>query len=164
MVKDNDEAWTLPQRKPITKAVLDHAIDAEERAASREHQAREAWFDRQHGTVMLKLTDGRVFGAEPGFIPSLQGASAKQLTVRRRDVPGHRAPRPARQRGRPGDADYGRVAAGHQTVRGTPGRAHDIAGQSGRIRAQRATWRPAEVQAEDDRAAGLARAQGRARS
>ena len=79
MVKD-DEGWMLPQRKPITKDVLDHAIGAEEAAASQEHQAREAWFDRQHGTVMLKLTDGRVFGAEPSFIPSLQEASAKQLT------------------------------------------------------------------------------------
>ena len=29
---------------------------------------------------MLKLMDGRVFGAEPGFIPSLQGASPKQLS------------------------------------------------------------------------------------
>ena len=79
MVKD-DEGWTLPQRKPVTKDVLDRAIGAEEDVASREHQAREAWFDGQHGTVMLKLTDGRVFGAEPGFIPSLQGASPKQLT------------------------------------------------------------------------------------
>ena len=69
----------MPQRKPITKEVLDRAIDAEEEAASREHHAREAWFDRQHGTVMLKLTDGRVFGAEPGFIPSLHDASAQQL-------------------------------------------------------------------------------------
>ena len=79
MVKGNDEGWTLPQRKPVTKDVLDRAIGAEEEAAFQEHQAREAWFDGQHGTVMLKLTDGRVFGAEPGFIPSLQGASADQL-------------------------------------------------------------------------------------
>ena len=79
MVKD-DEGWMLPHRKPITKNVLDRAIGAEEEAASQEHQAREAWFDGQHGTVMLKLTDGRVFGAEPGFIPSLQGASPNQLT------------------------------------------------------------------------------------
>ena len=79
MVKDNDAGWMLPQRKPITKAVLDRAIEAEEESASREHHAQEAWFDRQHGTVMLKLTDGRVFGAEPGFIPSLQNASPKQL-------------------------------------------------------------------------------------
>ena len=78
MVRD-DEDWTLPQRKPITKEALDRAIGAEEEAASQEHQAREAWFDGQHGTVMLKLTDGRVFGAEPGFIPSLQGASPNQL-------------------------------------------------------------------------------------
>ena len=28
---------------------------------------------------MLKLTDGRVFGAEPGFVASLQGASPTQL-------------------------------------------------------------------------------------
>jgi len=78
MVKD-DEGWTPPQRKPVTKDALDRAISAEEEAASQEHQAREAWFDGQHGTVMLKLTDGRVFGAEPGFIPSLQGASPTQL-------------------------------------------------------------------------------------
>ena len=79
MVKD-DGGWMLPQRKPITKDVLDRAIGAEEEAASQEHQAREAWFDGQHGTVMLKLTDGRVFGAEPGFIPLLQGTSPNQLT------------------------------------------------------------------------------------
>jgi len=79
VVKNNDADWVLPQRKPITRDVLDRAINAEDAAASREHQAQEAWFDRQHGTVMLKLTDGRVFGAEPGFIPSLQNASPKQL-------------------------------------------------------------------------------------
>jgi hypothetical protein len=70
VVKDNDAGWVLPQRKPITEEALDRVIDADEKAASGEHQAQEAWFDRQHGTVMLKLTDGRVFGAEPGFIPS----------------------------------------------------------------------------------------------
>src|ERR1700712_2914568 len=79
MVKDSDPGWTLPRRRPITKEVLDRAIDAEEAAASHEHQAQDAWFDHEHGTVMLKLTDGRVFGAEPSFIPSLQGASPKQL-------------------------------------------------------------------------------------
>ena len=79
MVKSDDEGWMPPQRKPITKDALDRAIGAEEEAASQEHQAREAWFDGQHGTVMLKLLDGRVFGAEPGFIPSLQGASPIQL-------------------------------------------------------------------------------------
>ncbi len=79
MVKDSDADWTLPQRKPITQEVLDRAIDAEEEAASREHQARDAWFDRQHGAVMLKLTDGRIFGAEPSFIPSLHDASPQQL-------------------------------------------------------------------------------------
>ena len=78
MVGD-DEGWTLPQRKPVTKDALDRAIGAEEEAASQEHQANEVWFDGQHGTVMLKLTDGRVFGAELGFIPSLQGASPTQL-------------------------------------------------------------------------------------
>ncbi len=83
MVKDNDTEWLLPRRKPITKDVLDRAIDAEEAAASREHQAQEAWFDRQHGTVMLQLTDGRVFGAEPGFIPSLRDASPKQFRTLR---------------------------------------------------------------------------------
>jgi len=79
MVKDDDTSWALPQRKPVTKDVIDRAINAEEEAASSEHQAQEAWYDRQHGTVMLKLMDGRVFGAEPGFIPSLGGASPKQL-------------------------------------------------------------------------------------
>lgn len=79
MVKDNDAGWVLPQRKPITEEALDRVIDADEKAASGEHQAQEAWFDRQHGTVMLKLTDGRVFGAEPGFIPSPYNASPKQL-------------------------------------------------------------------------------------
>ena len=78
MVRD-DKGWTPPQRKPVTKEALDRAIIAEEEAASQEHQAREAWFDGQHGTVMLKLLDGRVFGAEPGFIPSLHGASPSQL-------------------------------------------------------------------------------------
>ncbi len=77
MVKD--EAWALPQRKPITEEALDRAIGAEEAAAAREHHAQDAWFDQTHGTVMLKLTDGRVFGAETGFIPSLHGASPKQL-------------------------------------------------------------------------------------
>ena len=62
MVKD-DEGWMLPQRKPVTKDALDRAIITEEEAAPQEHQAREAWFDGQHGTVMLKLTDGRVFGS-----------------------------------------------------------------------------------------------------
>jgi hypothetical protein len=79
MVKHNDEEWTLPRRKPITKEVLDRAVRAEEDAAAREHQAQKAWFDHGHGAVMLKLTDGRVFGAEPKFIPSLKDASAQQL-------------------------------------------------------------------------------------
>ncbi len=79
-MKDSGAGWTLPQRKPITEEVLDRAIDAEEEAASREHQARDAWYDRQHGAVMLKLTDGRIFGAEPGFIPSLHDASPQQLS------------------------------------------------------------------------------------
>lgn len=83
MVKQNNEDWTLPRRKPITKEVLDRAIRAEEDAAAREHQAQKAWFDRGHGAVMLKLTDGRVFGAEPKFIPSLQGASPQQLETLR---------------------------------------------------------------------------------
>ena len=78
MVKE-DERWMLPRCKPVTKESLDRAISAEEEAASREHQAQEAWFDRSHGTVMVKLRDGRVFGAEPGFIPSLHGASPEQL-------------------------------------------------------------------------------------
>lgn len=79
MVKHNDEEWTLPRRKPITKEVLDRAICAEEDAAAQEHQVQKAWFDRGNSAVMLKLTDGRVFGAEPKFIPSLQGASPQQL-------------------------------------------------------------------------------------
>ena len=79
MVKQNAAGWTLPRRRPITKQVLDRGIAAEQEAAVREHQAQEAWFDRQHGAVMLKLRDGRVFGAEPNFIPSLQAASPNQL-------------------------------------------------------------------------------------
>ena len=83
MVKHNDEEWTLPRCKPITKEVLDRAIRAEEDAAAREHQVQKAWFDRGNNAVMLKLTDGRVFGAEPKFIPSLQGASPQQLETLR---------------------------------------------------------------------------------
>jgi hypothetical protein len=80
MVKRHDgDGWSLPERKPITKEVLDRVIRAEEDAAAREHQAQKAWFDRVHGAVILKLTDGRVFGAEPQFIPSLRGASLQQL-------------------------------------------------------------------------------------
>jgi len=33
MVKDNGTEWLLPRRKPITKDVLDRAIDTEEEAA-----------------------------------------------------------------------------------------------------------------------------------
>jgi hypothetical protein len=36
MVKHNDEEWTLPRRKPITKEVLDRAVRAEEDAATLE--------------------------------------------------------------------------------------------------------------------------------
>jgi hypothetical protein len=36
MVKHDDEEWTLPRRKPITKEVLDRAIRAEEDAAARD--------------------------------------------------------------------------------------------------------------------------------
>jgi len=79
MVKHNDEEWTLPRRKPITKEALDRAICTEEDAAAREHQVQKAWFDRGNSAVMLKLTDGRVFGAEPKFIPSLFGVSPQQL-------------------------------------------------------------------------------------
>ena len=57
MVKDNDESWTLPQRKTITKEVLDCAIGAEEEAASSKHQAREAWFDGQHGTMVTRIME-----------------------------------------------------------------------------------------------------------
>jgi hypothetical protein len=80
MVKrHDDDGWTLPERKPISKDVLDRAIRAEEGAAAREHQVQKAWFDRVHGAVMLKLTDGRVLSSEPQFIPSLRGASLQQL-------------------------------------------------------------------------------------
>ena len=88
MVKNNDEGWMLPRRKPITKDVLDRAIGVEEEAASQEHQAREAWFDGQRGTVMLKLMDGRVFGAEPDFIPSLRGAAPTWLSDLRKSDDG----------------------------------------------------------------------------
>lgn len=83
-----DEGWAFPQRKPIIKDVLDRAIAAEEEAAHREYQAQEAWVDPQHGTVMLRLTDGRVFGAEPSFIALLQNASPKQLDSLRVSVDG----------------------------------------------------------------------------
>ena len=80
MVKKNDDAgWELQKQRPITQADIDRAIAIEERLAAREHRAEEAWFDRRHGTVMLKLTDGRVFGAETGFFPYLQDASPEQL-------------------------------------------------------------------------------------
>jgi hypothetical protein len=79
MVADSETDWALPRRTAITKEVLDRAIRAEDAAALREHRAREAWFDGERGTVMLQLTDGRVFGVETDFIPSLDGASASQL-------------------------------------------------------------------------------------
>jgi hypothetical protein len=79
MVEGGDDGWVLPRLKPITEAVLDRAIRVEEQAASEEHRAREAWFDRQHGTVMVQLMDGRVFGAVPGLIASLRDASRGHL-------------------------------------------------------------------------------------
>ena len=79
MVKDNDADWTPPRRKPIARAGLDRAIRAEEDAAAREHQAQDAWYDLGRGTVMVKLRDGRVFGAGSVLISSLRGASPAQL-------------------------------------------------------------------------------------
>ena len=64
----------------------DRAISAEEDAAAREHQAQKAWFNRGHWAVMLKLTDGRVFRAEPKFIPSLHDGSPQQLAVAAMEV------------------------------------------------------------------------------
>jgi Protein of unknown function (DUF2442) len=77
MVKNDD--WVLPRRRAITKATLDRAIATEEAVAPQEHHARLAWFDRQHDVVAMVLTDGRVFGAERGLIPSLRDASPRQL-------------------------------------------------------------------------------------
>ena len=79
MVKHDDGDWALPRRKPITSEVLDRAIRAEKDATTREHQAQKAWFDREHGAVMLKLADGRIFGAESRFIPSLRDVLPEQL-------------------------------------------------------------------------------------
>jgi hypothetical protein len=36
-VTQNDDDWLLPQRRPVTKAMLDRAIRAEEDAAAWEH-------------------------------------------------------------------------------------------------------------------------------
>ncbi|KQO59325.1 hypothetical protein ASG60_09630 [Methylobacterium sp. Leaf469] len=78
MVKQ-DDAWTLPRRKPITKAILDRATATETARASHEHQARAAWFDPHHDAVLMILTDGRAFGAQRSLIPSLCEASPEQL-------------------------------------------------------------------------------------
>ena len=88
MVKQIDESWVLPRSKPITKELLDRAISAEENAALQEHQAQEAWFDRRHNAVMLKLKDGRVFGVEVRHIPSLKNATLKQLSRLRASADG----------------------------------------------------------------------------
>jgi hypothetical protein len=83
MAKNANNGCALPRLKPITEEELRRAIGAENLAASGEHRAQEAWFDSQHGIVMIRLTDGRAFGAEPSFIPSLRGASREQLEALR---------------------------------------------------------------------------------
>jgi Protein of unknown function (DUF2442) len=88
-VNDDDAGgWALPRRKPITKEALDRAIAVEEEIASREHHARDAWFDRDHDVVVLVLTDGRVFGAERKLIPALRDASPRQLRALRATTDG----------------------------------------------------------------------------
>ena len=81
MVKVNDDSagWELPRRKPVTRETLGRAIVAEEAIGSLEHKARKAWFDNSNDVVLIILTDGRVFGAERGLIPSLKKASQCQL-------------------------------------------------------------------------------------
>jgi len=72
-------AWRLPKRVPITDAVVARAIANEESRAPEEHRAREVWFDQTHDAILLKLMDGRVFGAIRERIPSLAPASRRQL-------------------------------------------------------------------------------------
>ncbi len=151
MVKHKDEDWTLPQRKPITKEVIDRSIRAEDDAAAREHQAQEAWFDRGHGAVMLKLTDGRVFGSDPKFIPSLHGASPQQLEplrLRRWGLSGLGGTRSAYQCGRVRDADNGRVASSHQTVQRASRRDDHLCHQGRVLCSKRAPGRTACHQRE----------------
>lgn len=85
MVKGHEEAsgWALPRRRSVTKAVLDQAIATEESLAAAEHHASDVWFDARHDVVAIVLTDGRLFGAKRGLIPSLAGASPRQLRTLR---------------------------------------------------------------------------------
>lgn len=73
------DAWRLPKRAPITDAVVARAIADEESCAGQEHRAREVWFDQTHDAILLKLMDGRIFGATRDRIPSLAAASRRQL-------------------------------------------------------------------------------------
>ncbi len=79
MVVSKDDGWDLPTCKPITEETINRAISAEEAAALLEHRAAEAWFDPQREAVILRLTDGRIFGAPVGTIPALQEVSARQM-------------------------------------------------------------------------------------
>lgn len=90
MVKVDDDAdgWALPRRKPITEEVLKRAIAAEEAISPLEHHARDAWFDSRRDVIAMVLADGRVFGAERALIPSLDGASQRQLRALRTTADG----------------------------------------------------------------------------
>ena len=90
MVKVNEDTsgWNLPRSKPITRDVLERAIATEEANTLREHHAREVWFDSHRDVIAMVLTDGRVFGAERALIPSLDGASQRQLRTNRTTADG----------------------------------------------------------------------------
>ena len=90
MVKIQEEAegWVLPHRRSVTKVVLDQAIATEEARAKTEHHASDVWFDARHDVVAIMLTDGRLFGAKRGLIPSLAGVSPRQLRTLRATVDG----------------------------------------------------------------------------
>jgi len=75
----NEAGWRVPRRKRITEALIDRALAIETARAAQEHQAGAAWYDRPRDLVLIKLRDGRVFGAERARIPSLADAAPRQL-------------------------------------------------------------------------------------
>lgn len=79
MTPKKPDPWRFPKRAPVTDAVAARATANEEAHAAHEHRAREVWFDRSHDAVLIKLTDGRVFGATRDRIPSLAAASPRQV-------------------------------------------------------------------------------------
>lgn len=80
---EDSDGWGLPRRRPITRQVVERAAEVERTAAAREHHARDAWYDRGRDVVAIVLTDGRVFGAARGLIPSLRDATPRQLRTLR---------------------------------------------------------------------------------